>query len=189
MAVQLHYGGVPVPYTVTWTGEDGSGTDEPPFYLAECPHFRALAICQPDARGIGMPQFGKPHSNRQRLVIAKGLCDLCGRPLKAATKVSLSHAKVRLDGALGPCVMQVEPLLHRLCARRSLRHCPSLRRDIREGVLQVRQVNRYQVQAARMACAYVKELTGHAVEALGHAKVVLLQWQDRDEAWLREVAA
>lgn len=128
--------------------------------------------------------FGKPHSQRQRSAIARGLCDLCGRPLKARTKVSLSHARVVPHGAEGPCVMQVEPLLHKECAAESMRFCPSLRRDIQNGTLFVRQVTRWRPQAAIMSGEYVESLTGTRQQALGHAKVELLGWQDRDAEWL-----
>lgn len=173
----LTYGGVPVPWTSSWTAEET-------FHLARCRWAGMLAICQTVAQGEG-----KPHAQRQRQAIAAGLCDLCAKPLKLKTKVSLSHAGIRLDGAEGPCVMQVEPLLCRPCAIISMAHCPSLKRDIREGVLLVRQVGQHQVQIARMSKAYVKEITGTAVEAAGHAKVVLLNWKDRDAAWLEEHAA
>lgn len=176
------YGGVPVPWTSSWTAEET-------FHLARCRWAGMLAICQAEAQGQGKPKFGKPHSQRQRQAIAAGLCDLCAKPLKLKTKVSLSHARVRLDGAEGPCVMQVEPLLCRPCAILSMRHCPSLKRDIRDGSLQVRQVGQYQVQIAKMSEIYVKEITGTAVVAAGHAKVVLLNWKDRDAAWLEERAA
>jgi hypothetical protein len=128
--------------------------------------------------------FGKPHSQRQRQAIAQGLCDLCGRSLRVSTKVSLSHARVRPDGAEGLCVMQVEPLLHRDCAAESMRFCPSLRRDIEAGTLFVRQVTRHRSQCAVMSPEYVESLTGSPVKALGHAKVELINWIDRDAQWL-----
>jgi hypothetical protein len=178
----LMYGGVPVPWTSAWTAEET-------FHVARCRWAGMLAICQAVAQGEGKPRFGKPHSQRQRQAIAAGLCDLCAKPLRLKTKVSLSHARIRLDGAQGACVMQVEPLLCRPCAILSMAHCPSLKRDIKNGTLMVRQVGGYQVQIARMSRAYVKEITGTAVEAAGHAKVVLLSWKDRDAAWLEERAA
>lgn len=174
---QLVYGGVPVPYTVSWSAEEA-------FQVGHCRFGRGRAIMQAEARGQGKPQFGKPHAQRQREVIALGLCDLCGRPLAARTKVSLSHARIRDNGAEGPAVLQVEPLLHRECARISMRHCPSLRRDIERGSLMVRQVTRYRVQTAIMDEVYVESVTGQRVKALGHAKVELRQWVDRNAEWL-----
>lgn len=175
----IRYGGVPVPYTVSWSAEDGN------WRLDRCAHAGRLAVMQREARGEGKPRFGKPHSQRQREVIALGLCDLCGKPLAGRTKVSLSHARVVPHGASGPCVMQVEPLLHRECALVSMMHCPSLKRDIQEGSLKIRQVTRHQVQMAMMSAEYMAEITGDARIAVGHGKVVLLAWKNRDEAWLR----
>jgi hypothetical protein len=151
---------------------------------ARCPYAKAAAICQAVAPGSGRPRFGKPHSQRQRQAIAQGLCDLCAKSLKSRTKVSLSHAKVYGHGAEGPAVLQVEPLLHRECARISMAHCPSLKRDIRAGELRIRQVNRYRVQMAVMAPDYVEAIAGERRTAIGHAKVELLRWIDRDLAWL-----
>lgn len=164
--------------------EDGT------WFLGPCAYFeRRQALCQPEARGAGRPLFGKPHAQRQRETIALGLCDLCGRPLKLATKVSLSHARPQPHGADGWAVLQVEPMLHRACARKSMEHCPSLRRDLAHGTLMIRQVTRWRVQAAIMDRPYVLSLTGQDVKALGHAKVELLAWIDRDLAWLERVVA
>ena len=102
----------------------------------------------------------------------------------AKTKVSLSHARVRLNGADGPCVMQVEPLLHKACAAKSMAFCPSLKKDIRDGSLRIRQVTRYRPQFAVMDEVYVETITGQRQKAIGHAKVELLAWIDRDLAWL-----
>lgn len=172
------YGGVPVPFTVSWSLEDMA------WHLDICPYSKRLAIMQRCAPGQGKPRFGAPHSQRQRQAIAKGLCDLCGRSLSGRTKVSLSHAHVRLNGADGPCVMQVEPLLHKGCAAKSMAHCPSLRRDIHEGSLHIRHVGRYRPQFALMEAEYCRTITGDARIAVGHAKVELLSWTDRDVAWL-----
>jgi hypothetical protein len=177
MTTQLHYGGVPVPYTVSWT-------DEEHFHVASCPHAGGRAICQAVAPGEGKPRFGKPHSQRQREAIARGLCDLCGRPLRLRTKVSLSHARPRGLGASGFAILQAEPLLHKECAAESLRHCPSLKRDIAAGTLFVRQVTRWRVQMAVMSAVYVGEIAGEPVKAIGHAKVELIAWTDRDAEWL-----
>lgn len=182
IAEPLTYGGAPVPWTSSWSAEES-------FHLARCQFAGMLAICQPFAQGEGKPRFGKPHAIRQRQAIATGLCDLCAKTLTGRTKISLSHARVRLDGARGPCVMQVEPLLHKGCALTSIQHCPSLKRDVRSGEVEIRQVARYQVQIARMSKVYVQEVCGQAVEAAGHAKVVLEGWRDRDLAWLERVTA
>jgi hypothetical protein len=174
------YGGVPVPNTASWSAEEV-------FHVGRCRFAdQRVAIMQAEAQGHGKPQFGKPHFQRQRQAIVEERCDLCGKPLAPRTKVSLSHASVRLNGAEGPAVLQVEPLLHRGCAAVSMRYCPSLRRDIAAGTLMIRQVNRYRVQLAIMDEACVETITGRRVKAIGHAKVELLVWRDREGDWLEE---
>lgn len=183
----LTFGNTPVPYTVSWSGEER-------FFVAPCPYFNDRpAISQHVAPGEGQPRFGKPHSQRQRETIALGLCDLCGKPLKGRTRVSLSHARARSNGAEGLAILQVEPLLHRECARLSMKYCPSLRRDIEAGTLMVRQVTRSRVQCAIMGPEYVSTyVPGYEPKAtdriLGHAKVELIEWRDRDEEWLGRAA-
>lgn len=179
---RLCYGGVPVPYTVSWTGEES-------FRVDVCRFAEARAICQAVAPGEGKPQFGKPHSQRQREAIANDLCDICGRTLRNRTKVSLSHARTRSNGAEGPAVLQVEPLLHRECAATSLRHCPSLKRDVQAGTLMIRQVSRHRAQFAIMGpefiSAYVPGYVAQPTDRIvGHAKVELLRWVDRTPGWL-----
>lgn len=174
------YGGTPVPFTVSWSAEED-------ITVGACPYGGAQSLIQPHRPGEGKPNFGKPHSVRQRQAIALGLCDLCAKSLKLRTKVSLSHAKMRLNGADGPCVMQVEPLLCRECAATSMRHCPSLKRDIADGSLNIRQVTRYRVQMAIMSPEYVESVAGRACTATGHAKVELLAWIDQDAVWLENL--
>lgn len=174
---QLMYGGVPVPYVASWSAEE-------PIFLDRCPHARATAICQLQNRGVGKPLFGRPHMNRQREAIALGLCDLCGKSLRNRTKVSLSHARSRMNGAKALDVLQVEPMLHRECALISAKHCPSLRRDIRNGSMEVRQVSNYRVQFAIYSEQGTFEACGVRKKAVCHAKVQLLAWKDRGAAWL-----
>lgn len=173
----LLWGSVPVPYTASWTAEERH-------YLAPCPYAGRLALSQDEARGEGKPLFGKPHSNRQREAIALGLCDLCAKPLKIATKVSLSHARPIGHSAGGWEILQVEPLLHRACAAISLDNCPSLKRDIADGSLIIRQVTSHRAQYAIMDEIYTEQITGQAVRSVGHAKVELRNWIDRDVDWL-----
>lgn len=174
-------GAAAVPFTASWSGEEE-------FFLGQCPHFNGLALCQATAVGVGRPLFGKPHGSRQREAIALGLCDLCGKSLRTSTKVSLSHARPQPHGADGWAVLQVEPLLHRRCALESCRWCPSLKRDIERGTLQVRQVHRYRAQCAIMSEEYVHSLVGEHRRAFGHAKVELIRWTDRGLAWLEAAA-
>lgn len=171
------FGKTAVPWTVSWSAEEEH-------FLAIDPFFKRLALCQISAPEQGKPMFGKPHSNRQREAIARCLCDLCGRSIKTATKVSLSHARPVPHGANGWAILQVEPMLHRTCAAESMRFCPSLRRDLDQGTLMVRQVTRWRAQAALMSAEYVETVTGRREVATGHAKVELIEWIDRDEVWL-----
>ena len=177
----LKYGGVPVPYAVLWSEEEAPG-----MHVAKCAHARAYACCQvKSARGAGKPRFGSPHMDRQREVIINEWCDVCAKPLKGRTKVSLSHAGHRMSGT-GLYVMQVEPMVHKDCAIICLQHCPSLKRDIANGTLFVRQVLKHRTQLAILSHAAVLEFTNeaHAGPVLGHAKVELLHWKDRDMTWL-----
>ena len=173
----LRFGQTAVPWTVSWSEEEE-------FFLAVDPYFKRRAICQISAPGKGKPLFGKPHSNRQREAIARCLCDLCGKPMRTATKVSLSHARPVPHGADGWAILQVEPMLHRKCAQESMRFCPSLRRDVAAGSLRIRQVFQWRAQAAIMSEHYVETVTGEHCKATGHAKVELQKWADRDLEWL-----
>jgi len=175
----INFGAVPVPYAASWTSEQGQMT------VGICRHTKRLSICEPEGRGIGKPVFGKPHMNRQREVIMWDLCDLCAKPLKGRTKVSLSHAREVVSGGGGMCVMQVEPMVHKDCAVTCIEHCPSLKRDIRNGTLFVRQVLKHRHQIALLTSAAVEEFTGQRREGVsGHAKVELVRWIDRDLSWV-----
>lgn len=176
----LTYGGVPVPYTAAWSAEEAPGM----LYLDACPYARRLAIRQRHARGEGKPRFGAPHMDRQREVIALDLCDLCGRPLKSRTKVSLSQARPQMHGAKPGDILQVEPLLHKECAAESMKHCPSLRRQAKDGSLHIRHVTRHACQFALYSGQGVFEIAGIRKSAVSHAKVQLIRWVDRNESWL-----
>jgi hypothetical protein len=177
----IQFGSVPVPYTVLWTGEQGR------MHVGQCQHVGRLACCDADDRGAGKPIFGKPHMGRQRETIINDLCDLCAKPLKSRTKVSLSHARTIVSGEDGPTVMQVEPMVHKDCALACVRHCPSLKRDIAAGTLFVRQVLSHRHQFAILTEAAVEEFCGvRRSGVIGHAKVELRRWIDRDLAWLED---
>jgi hypothetical protein len=180
----ITYGAVPVPYVAVWSDEEAAG-----MLVADCPHSGRPAVCNVDKRGSGRPVFGKPHMGRQREVIAKDMCDLCARPLKGRTRVSLSHAKAQMSGN-GLFVMQVEAMMHKECALTSMKHCPSLKRDIKAGTLHVRQVLKYRVLFAQLTRAAVAQFCGKGQDGVvGHAKVELLKWKDRDLAWLEAAGA
>ncbi|SDD94190.1 hypothetical protein SAMN05216337_1017105 [Bradyrhizobium brasilense] len=183
----MKWGNIEIPWTVSWTGEETQ-------FVGRCKYAGGmLALRMIEAPGVGKPQFKTPHSDRQRKCIVEGRCDLCGKHLRLSTKVSLSHARVRSNGAEGPCVMQVEPLVHKPCALVCIEQCPALKRDIAAGILQVRQVLRSRVQIAIMGLEYIQHyVPGYQPQRdekiAGHAKVELLRWIDRDEAWLRQTA-
>lgn len=68
-----------------------------------------------------------------------------------------------------------------------MKFCPSLKRDITNGGLMIRQVNRYRVQFALMAPEYISHYVPDFVgtkPVIGHAKVEILSWIDRDANWL-----
>lgn len=175
---ELFYGSIRVPVTASWSAEER-------FFLAPCPVFDGqLAICQDTAVGQGKALFGKPHMPRQRAACGQALCDICGRALGPRTKVSLSHARPQPHGAEGWAILQVEPLMHRECAMIALALCPSLRRDIEQGTLAVRQVFAWRAQVAIMDPSYVETITGQPEKALGHGKIELRKWRDRDLAWV-----
>lgn len=179
----LMFGNTPVPKTASWSAEEG-------MHIAPCKYFSGRpAICQIEAQGEGTPLFGKPHSIRQRRAIAQCLCDLCGKTMKASTKISLSHARPQPHGADGWAILQVEPMLHVECAAMSILFCPSLKRDVRQGSVRIRSVTRWRPQCAIMDEVYTESVTGKAIRALGHAKVELFSWQDRDLDWLNAKAA
>lgn len=176
----LMFGNTPVPWTVSWSSEEG-------MFIAPCPHFaRRPAISQIASPGEGKPQFGKPHMNRQRTAIAECRCDLCGKSLKLSAKISLSHARPQMHGAEGWAILQVEPLLHPKCAHTCISWCPSLKRDVENGTIVVRHVTRWRPQCAVMDETFTETQTGQRVKALGHAKVELLRWTDRDPDWLAD---
>jgi hypothetical protein len=152
---------------------------EEEYFVGICPSFKVPAICQKEAQGQGVPRFGRPHAVRQRKMMLFGLCDLCAKPLRNSTKISLSDAFVR--GVPEARVLtQLEPLLHADCARVSLKHCPSLQRQREGGSLRITQVFRYRSRALRAQpedrAKYVPEYTGPDI--IGLAAIDLLSWRD-----------
>lgn len=179
----ITFGNTPVPMTVSWSSEET-------MFVAPCRYFdNRPAICQPESPGVGKPLFGKPHAVRQRRAVALDLCDLCGKSTKTRTKVSLSHAQPQPHGASGWAILQVEPMLHVECAAICIQHCPSLKRDVREGTLAIRRVTKDRSQCALMDARYVLQVAGVQMVALGHAKVELIRWEDVDLPWLESKAA
>lgn len=173
------YGAIEVPWTVSWSGEDR-------FSLERCRWAEGrIAICQNEAPGQGKPQFAKPHMGRQRQAMVELRCDLCGRHLAAATKVSLSSPRLTIVSGHGAIPLQVEPLLHRGCARRALDLCPELRRRRAAGDLLIRQVFACKAVVSLLDEAAAEMYTGRSFRgAVGHMKLAVTSCRERDEEWL-----
>lgn len=170
----LDYGNVPVPMTTEWGREAG-------YSIAHCPHAGGLALCQPSRQGEAgdRPAFGRQHFNRQRRAAVLGLCDLCGKPLKGRTKLSLSEP---VFGSNGATLMQLEPLVHRECAEISMGACPHLRAARAAGKLKVRTVTRFRsipdILAPKIVAEQAPEYTGPRVGIAGYVFIELLQWTE-----------
>jgi len=169
--MRVEYGNLPVPQPVMWSEEEE-------FWVGICPYFKLPAICQKEAQGQGVPRFGRPHAMRLRKLMFLGLCDICGKPLKNSTKVSLSHAP-----AAAKANVQVEPLMHVECAKLSIQHCPALREQTKDNVvyrLTVRQVFRYRTKPLLAQpedlARYVPDHIGPPL--IGLAALELLSWKD-----------
>jgi len=136
-------------------------------------------------RGAGKPIFGKPHMNRQRQCVYECRCDLCGKPIKSATKVSLSHARSVAHSYHGGDVLQVEPLLHKHCAAICIDLCPSLKADIKNDRLNIFHVTKHDVQIAWLKPESLSDVgTNSPVPVLGHAKVWLQKYKRKPIKWL-----
>jgi hypothetical protein len=168
-----------IPWTVSWTGESR-------FFIQRCPYANnQLALCQNEAWGVGKPDFGKPHSVRQRKAMALRLCDICGRPLKGHTSVSLSQESPRQVTGIGFIPLAVEPMVHRGCALHAMQRCPALRRQAKEGILRIRQVYQARLVAQQLNAAATLEFAGvEAPGAVGHLKLAIVRFADRDAKWL-----
>src|ERR1051326_1584439 len=151
---------------------------EEEYFVGICPWFKVPAICQREAQGQGTPKFGRPHAVRQRKMMLFGLCDVCAKPLRDSTKISMSN--LRGNSYEGRVFTQVEPLLHVQCAKLSLKHCPSLQRQRAAGTLSVKQVFRYRSRPLRAQpedrAAYVPDYSGPDI--IGLAVIHLLSWRD-----------
>ncbi|MDB5358796.1 MAG: hypothetical protein JWO51_93 [Rhodospirillales bacterium] len=175
-------GGYPVPWTVSWSGEER-------FFIAPCRFADGMiALCQDENPGVGRPMFAKPHSVRQRHAMARQLCDLCGKALQGHTKVSLSQESPRDVPTLGFVPLAVEPMMHRACAVTALNCCPNLRQQQLDGILRIRQVQACSLVAQLLnADATLKFAGVAAAGAVGHMKLAITRYIDRGAAWLGQV--
>lgn len=178
----IRYGETAVPWGAMWSTEDE-------YFVGECRWFKRSAICQKEAQGEGAPKFGQPHTIRQRKLHAFCLCDICAKPLRNSTKISMSNfGGADHDGAV---LTQSEPLLCVKCAKMSLAHCPSLKRQAANGQLRIRQVYRAKSRPTLATfeerARFVPEYEGPDI--LGLAVVDLLSWRDVTVEWqLRDAA-
>lgn len=174
----IRYGGVPVPWTVSWSAEKAGR-----HYIATDPHHGMPAVFAPEARGEGKPLFAKPHDQRLRRVMREQRCDLCAMRFKPGeTRISLSREQSTDIGNL-----QTEPLVHRACGIVSLKHCPRLQAQMRDGTLRIRQVARFRLACSFLTSEAVREITGEEWPegvVMGALKYQIDSVIPRDLRWL-----
>lgn len=177
--MRLHeYGKLPVPWTTAWSGENR-------FEVRYCPYAKRAALWQPEAPGVGKPDFAKPHSVRQRRAMVECRCDICGKPLKNASKLSLSQESARQVQGIGVALLVVEAMMHTDCARVALSFCPSLKRQALEGSLKIRQVFRWRTIISTLTADATEEFAGVRREgAGGHIKLQILKFEPVSLRWL-----
>ena len=80
----------------------------------------------------------------------------------------------------------IDPLMNQSLMPGSADADPNkLKRDIKAGVLFVRQVHKHRPQLALLTDAAVEEFAGERRSGVvGHAKVELQRWTDRNLEWL-----
>ena len=163
-----------------WSGENEG------YHIAFCPFAMQQAVCQAVSPGKGTPMFAKPHMNRQREAMAKALCDLCGRPLKGRTRVSLSQEREAYISGIGTYAMAVEPMVHKDCAAVCIKACPVLRRQHKDGTLLVRQITSYRLICQQLTGEATAEFTGvHRPYTVGHIKLLITGSHERSPEWLQ----
>lgn len=114
----LTFGGIPVPWNASWTGEASYG-------IRPCRWAEGMpAMWQPHHPLEGRPVFAKPHFVRQRQSIARMLCTVCGGRTEPGDRWWFGHGEFKDDW-----FMTTESPVHLACAQLSLEHCPHLRRE------------------------------------------------------------
>ena len=114
--------GESVPWTVSWTGEEG-------FELQNSSDFPGLVdLVQLQRPGEGLPKFKALHVTRMRLGLARHICHVCGRPTTRNDRYLLP---VQSGGfvAVGDDPFRYAanvPPLHLACSERAQRLCPHL---------------------------------------------------------------
>lgn len=110
------------------------------------------------------------HPNRLRRAIAMGLCQVCGKRIKGPM-ISLS---VMEDGRV------IEPFLDKECASISIALCPSLKEQIEDGAIRVREVTEY-----RFHPAYADEQQ----EIIDGLDIELVTYRERGLEWISTAAS
>jgi len=141
-----------------------------------------------ETKGTGKPDFGKTHMVRQRRNISLCLCDVCGKPLKAKTKISMSMTRAVLmdtENGVDMVPLVVEPLCCRDCAIISIKQCPHLKKTAADGSLKIRQVFSYTVVMSMLTGEATEEFAGvYEPFTVGHLKMRLDKFTERDMGWL-----
>jgi hypothetical protein len=128
---------IPVPYVADWTGErvdcagmtvrpDGRGLrygDEQP---SDRDHRGVLWARVTSAPGEGTPQFPVMHPARQRRVMERLLCQVCGGESSKTSKGWL----FLLPGGPTEDIRTTKPPICEPCAVLAMRHCPHLKDPI-----------------------------------------------------------
>lgn len=139
-----------------------------------------MAVCPPDKRGQGKPNFGATHPLRQR-----GLCEICRFPLKLKTKLSLSEERLTDVQGVGQVPLVVEPLCCSKCAWLSVHHCPHLKKRAADGQIIIRQVFQFVPVAQQLNGAATLEFCSvDSPGVIGHVKMALTKYKVRDLSWL-----
>jgi hypothetical protein len=77
--------------------------------------------------GTGRPQYGKVHSQRQRLCMELLLCQICGGPADRTTEGTRWLIDAHAHELLPMAEITTHPPVCMPCAHRSVRDCPHLR--------------------------------------------------------------
>lgn len=114
--------GVSVPWTVSWSGENG-------FDLRPSVDFPGLLdLVQVENLGVGVPRFAMMNITRHRRAMVHQLCHVCGKPTARRDRYlfpALSGGMVTLDDGTRLYGCNVPPV-HLACSRRAARLCPHL---------------------------------------------------------------
>lgn len=142
----LTYKGLIVPHVAAWSSEDSPLTTDPNLilrehiitrerhvaYTDERPEDRAHGVLwgrMPNSPGVGQARFASLHTARQREVMARGGCQVCGSPGEVwmvPASVWATQLEVRGEGA--PYDTS-DPPICRACISTATSQCPNLSRS------------------------------------------------------------